>query len=43
VIDRASFDHPTEISSGIDAVYVNGQLACEAGVSRNTHAGVVLG
>ncbi len=43
VIDRASFDHPTEVSSGIDAVYVNGQLACEAGVSRNTHAGLVLG
>jgi hypothetical protein len=31
------------MSAGINAVWVNGQLACEAGVSRNTHAGQVLG
>jgi N-acyl-D-amino-acid deacylase len=40
--DRASFDEPTLVSSGIDSVWVNGQLACEAGASRNTHAGHVL-
>jgi N-acyl-D-amino-acid deacylase len=42
VLDRASFDEPTLVSSGIDSVWVNGQLACEGGASRNTHAGRVL-
>lgn len=42
VADRASFEHPTTPSTGIDAVFVNGQLACENGRTVHAHAGQVL-
>jgi N-acyl-D-amino-acid deacylase len=40
--DRASFERPTQVSAGIDAVFVNGQLACENGISMDMHAGHVI-
>ncbi|MDM0005200.1 D-aminoacylase [Variovorax sp. J22G73] len=42
VADRATFAHPTEVSAGIDAVFVNGRLACRDGRSLDVHAGRVL-
>lgn len=42
VADRASYAHPTRPSVGIEAVYVNGVLACEAGRTVHAHAGQVL-
>jgi N-acyl-D-amino-acid deacylase len=42
VADRASFEQPTAPSTGIDAVFVNGQLACENGRTVQAHAGQVL-
>ena len=42
VTDRASYQQPTEVSTGIDAVYVNGVLACKGGETVNAHAGRVL-
>lgn len=42
VADRASFEQPTQPSTGIDAVYVNGLLACRHGETVNAHAGRVL-
>jgi N-acyl-D-amino-acid deacylase len=42
VTDRASYQQPTELSTGIDAVYVNGVLACEHGLTVHSHAGRVL-
>ena len=42
VTDRASYQHPTQVSKGIDAVYVNGVLACNRGETFNAHAGRVL-
>lgn len=40
--DRATYQQPTQVSTGIDAVYVNGVLACEGGQTINAHAGRVL-
>ena len=42
VTDRASYQQPTQVSTGIDAVYVNGALACKDGETVNAHAGRVL-
>ncbi len=42
VADRATFAQPTLPSAGIDAVFVNGQLACQASETRAVHAGRVL-
>ena len=42
VTDRASYQQPTQVSTGIDAVYVNGLLACKDGETVNAHAGQVL-
>ena len=42
VADRASYEDPTQVSTGIEAVYVNGRLACERGVTLDMHAGQVL-
>ncbi|MGB4116887.1 MAG: D-aminoacylase [Polaromonas sp.] len=42
VTDRASYQQPTQVSTGIDAVYVNGVLACVQGQTVNSHAGRVL-
>lgn len=42
VTANASYSHPTEVSSGIDAVFVNGQLACRDGQTVSTDAGAVL-
>ena len=42
VTDRASYQQPTQVSTGIDAVYVNGLLACKDGETVNAHAGRVL-
>lgn len=40
--DRATFAKPTEPSVGIEAVFVNGELACRDGQTVNAHAGQVL-
>jgi N-acyl-D-amino-acid deacylase len=42
VADRATFNEPTQISTGIDAVFVNGRLACQDGRTVDCHAGHVL-
>jgi N-acyl-D-amino-acid deacylase len=42
VADRATFEDPTALSVGIDAVFVNGRLACEHGRTVDAHAGQVL-
>ncbi|QNK66355.1 D-aminoacylase [Variovorax sp. PAMC26660] len=42
VADRATFANPTEVSTGIDAVFVNGRLACRDGHTMDVHAGRVL-
>jgi N-acyl-D-amino-acid deacylase len=42
VADRATFEDPTALSTGIDAVFVNGRLACEDGRMVDAHAGRVL-
>jgi len=42
IADRATFQHPTRTSAGIDAVFVNGRLACENGISMDVHAGQVI-
>jgi N-acyl-D-amino-acid deacylase len=42
VAANASYEHPTEVSSGITSVFVNGRLACREGVSVNVDAGRVL-
>ena len=42
VTDHASYQQPTQVSTGIDAVVVNGVLACEQGHTTNSHAGRVL-
>lgn len=39
---NASYEHPTEVSSGIDAVFVNGRLACRDGLTVCVDAGTVL-
>jgi len=39
---NASYSHPTEVSSGIDAVFVNGRLACRDGHTVSAGAGSVL-
>ncbi|MEO6016251.1 MAG: amidohydrolase family protein, partial [Polaromonas sp.] len=39
---NASYEHPTEVSSGIDAVFVNGRLACRGGLTVCAAAGTVL-
>jgi N-acyl-D-amino-acid deacylase len=42
IADRATFEQPTRVSAGIDAVIVNGRLACARGESVDVHAGRVL-
>jgi N-acyl-D-amino-acid deacylase len=42
VMDRASYDAPTQPSIGIERVYVNGQLASLRGETVIAHAGKVL-
>jgi N-acyl-D-amino-acid deacylase len=42
VADRATFEHPTRPSAGIDAVFVNGRLAYRDGEPRDVHAGHVI-
>jgi N-acyl-D-amino-acid deacylase len=42
VMDRASYDAPTQPSIGIERVYVNGQLASLRGETVDAHAGNVL-
>lgn len=42
VTANASYSHPTEVSSGIDAVFVNGRLACRDGQTVSSDAGAVL-
>ncbi len=42
VADRASYENPTQVSVGIEAVYVNGRLASAQGQTRDLHAGRVL-
>jgi N-acyl-D-amino-acid deacylase len=42
ITDHASYAQPTEASTGIDAVFVNGQLACRDGRTTDARAGQVL-
>ncbi len=42
ITDRASYQQPTRVSTGIDAVVVNGVLAFKQGCTVNSHAGRVL-
>ena len=42
VTDQASYRQPTRASSGIDAVFINGVLACEQGRTVLGHAGRLL-
>lgn len=42
IADRATFEHPTRASAGIDAVFVNGRLAYRDGEPRDVHAGHVI-
>ena len=42
VTDRASYQQPTQVSAGIDRVYINGVLACRDGLTVDAHAGRVL-
>ena len=42
IADRASYQQPTQVSTGIDAVIVNGVMAYEQGHTTNSHAGRVL-
>lgn len=42
VIDRATMTEPTAMSSGIEAVWVNGQLAFENGEPTDAYAGAVI-
>ncbi|MES2401367.1 MAG: D-aminoacylase [Pseudomonadota bacterium] len=42
ISDRATFTNPAEPSQGIDAVFVNGRLACRHGETMDAHAGQVL-
>lgn len=43
VIDRATYERPKEISTGIDKVFVNGVLAYEAGSTNVKRAGRLVG
>jgi N-acyl-D-amino-acid deacylase len=42
VADRATFEQPTMPSAGIEAVFINGRLACHNGRTLDAHAGRVL-
>ncbi|ASL42697.1 D-aminoacylase [Burkholderia sp. AD24] len=42
IADHATFEHPTRVSSGIDAVLVNGEFAYRDGMPVNVHAGEVI-
>jgi N-acyl-D-amino-acid deacylase len=42
ITDNATFANPTQAPSGIERVYVNGQLAAKNGQTLNAHAGQVL-
>jgi N-acyl-D-amino-acid deacylase len=42
IADRATFARPVQASVGIDAVFVNGRLACRNGETIEAHAGQVL-
>ncbi|MCZ2495870.1 amidohydrolase family protein [Xylophilus sp. Kf1] len=42
VADRATFAQPTQVSAGIESVWVNGRLACRRGQTADVHAGRVL-
>ncbi len=42
VNSQASYQQPTQVSTGIDAVYVNGSLACRNGQTVNGRAGRIL-
>jgi N-acyl-D-amino-acid deacylase len=42
VTDRATYQQPTQASSGIDIVVINGVVACEQGHTSHGHAGRVL-
>jgi len=42
VADEATYDAPVRASAGIDAVFVNGELAWRAGAPTGARAGQVL-
>jgi N-acyl-D-amino-acid deacylase len=42
VIDHATFEHPTELSSGIETVLANGEIVWAAGQPTGARPGRVL-
>jgi N-acyl-D-aspartate/D-glutamate deacylase len=42
IIDKATYENPTQISAGVKYVFVNGQLEYEDGKLTGAHAGRVL-
>jgi len=42
IIDKATYENPTQISDGVKYVFVNGQLECENGALSGAHAGRML-
>jgi N-acyl-D-amino-acid deacylase len=43
VTDRSAFDHPFELPTGIEKVFVNGQIVWDAGKATGARPGQVLG
>jgi N-acyl-D-amino-acid deacylase len=42
IIDRSTYEKPAQLASGIDYVFVNGQLAFEKGKLTGAKAGIAL-
>jgi N-acyl-D-amino-acid deacylase len=42
IVDKATYEHPTELSQGVKYVFVNGQIEYEDGRLTGSKAGVVL-
>lgn len=43
VIDHATFEHPYELSTGIEKVFVNGTLVWDDGKSTGARPGALVG
>ena len=42
ILDKATYENPTQISDGVKYVFVNGQLEYDNGALSGAHAGCVL-
>jgi len=42
IVDKATYEHPTELSQGVKYVFVNGQLEYDQGQLTGLKAGVAL-